>query len=176
MKDFLASSTVLLFKIGLSLLILAGFWFAGSLVCNVVGRMAKRAGPGREEVLRLAAQITRVGLMAIGGIMALGTLGVDVSALVAGLGLVGFAVGFALRDALSNALAGALILFYRPFTPHSRITVSGMEGVVTEIDLRYTTLITEGHRVLIPNSTLLTNAITVHPPERGAHNSEEVRR
>ena len=44
-----------------------------------------------------------------------GTVGVDVSALVAGLGLAGFAIGFALRDAVSNTLAGVLVLMYQPF-------------------------------------------------------------
>ena len=43
----------------------------------------------------------------------LGILGVDIAALVAGLGLTGFALGFTLKDALSNLLAGILILFYQ---------------------------------------------------------------
>ena len=51
----------------------------------------------------------------LGVITALGTIGVDVTGLVAGFGLTGFAVGFAMKDALANLLAGVMILLYRPF-------------------------------------------------------------
>ena len=78
-----------------------------------------------------------------------------------GLGLTGFALGFAFRDVLSNLLAGVLILLYRPFARGDRISVTGLEGVVTHIDLRYTNLEHEGNLMLIPNSNLFTNPITV---------------
>jgi small-conductance mechanosensitive channel len=97
----------------------------------------------------------------MGVITALGTAGVNVSALVAGLGLTGFALGFALRDALSNLLAGILILIYRPFKRHDRISVAGFEGIVIETDLRYTTLQGEDKRILIPNATLFTHSIVL---------------
>ena len=67
--------------------------------------------------------------------------------------------------AVVTVLAGAMILFYRPFNRGSRITVSGYDGVVTQIDLRYTRLRTKAADVLLPNSTLLTNPITVHDRE-----------
>jgi small-conductance mechanosensitive channel len=78
------------------------------------------------------------------------------------LGLTGFALGFALKDSLANLLAGAMILFYRPFRRGAHITVSGLEGVVKDIDLRYTTLVMNERRILLPNSTLLTNPVIVH--------------
>jgi small-conductance mechanosensitive channel len=86
-------------------------------------------------------------------------MGVNVSALVAGLGLTGFALGFALKDVLSNLIAGILILLYRPFRLNDYITVGGLQGIVTEIDLRYTRLEKEGEAYLIPNSVLFTNSI-----------------
>lgn len=149
-------------RLGLAALVLLGFWIVGALIPGVIRHVARRAGPGREELLDLAGQIARVAVRVFGAVTALGTIGVDVSALVAGLGLTGFALGFALKDALSNVLAGAMILFYRPFNRGSRITVSGYDGVVTQIDLRYTRLRTKAADVLLPNSTLLTNPITVH--------------
>ena len=60
-------------------------------------------------------------LIAVGGMTALETLGIDISALVAGLGLSGFALSFAFRDAISNFLAGK-------------------KGIVREIKLRHTIL------------------------------------
>ncbi len=99
--------------------------------------------------------------MTLGLVSGLGTMGIDVAALVAGLGLTGFALGFALRDAISNLLAGVLVMIYRPFRHGDRISVTGLEGTVVRIDLRYTTMQGEDRRFLIPNQVLFTNAITV---------------
>jgi len=109
----------------------------------------------------LLARISNITLIIFGFVTALGTLGINVSALVAGLGLTGFALGFALKDTISNLLSGILILLYRPFEIGNRIKISGYEGIVISIDLRYTELDSEGNKVLIPNSKLFTDPITV---------------
>jgi small conductance mechanosensitive channel len=67
-------------------------------------------------------------------------MGVNVSALVAGLGLTGFALGFAFRDVLSNFLSGVLLLLFRPFRVGNHISINDLEGEVVSIDLRYTVL------------------------------------
>jgi small-conductance mechanosensitive channel len=107
----------------------------------------------------LLASIARISLIVLGLITALGTLGVNITGIVAGLGLTGFALGFALKDVLANFLAGILILLYRPFMLKDYIKVGDLEGTVAEIDLRYTTLEGQGKKYLIPNSVLLTNSI-----------------
>jgi len=112
-------------------------------------------------LLDLLGRIAGISLVVFGTITALGTLGIDVSALVAGLGLTGFALGFAFRDVLSNVLAGVLILLYRPFHRGDKIRVTGFEGSVTNIDLRYTTIAAADRIILIPNSNLFTNPIEV---------------
>jgi small-conductance mechanosensitive channel len=137
-----------------------GFWLAALVLRSVIGRFGARTALGA-DLIALAQRVVASAAIAVGAITALGTMGVDVSAMVAGLGLTGFALGFALKDVLSNVLAGALILFYRPFRRHDRIQVAGFEGRVVDIDLRYTTLDTDDRRILIPNATLFTNAITV---------------
>lgn len=147
-------------KAGVALLVLIAFWLAGLLLRKVTRRIGERADI-RGDVLLLIGRTGSTFLIILGVITALGTAGVNVSALVAGLGLTGFALGFALRDALSNLLAGILILIYRPFKRHDRISVAGFEGIVVETDLRYTTLQGEDKRILIPNSTLFTNSIVL---------------
>lgn len=148
-------------KLAVSLLIFLGFALAGSIVRGIFRRAGARTNSQREAILNLIGGVARVGLLIFGFVTAAGTLGINVSAMVAGLGLTGFALGFAFRDALSNVLAGIMILLYRPFTRGDRITVTGLEGRVTSVDLRYTTLENESKVFLIPNSILLTNAVTV---------------
>lgn len=150
------------FRVAVALAVLVAFFLVSAAVAALIRRVAPRTGADRAALLELGARVASVAIKVLGVVTALGTLGVDVSALVAGLGLTGFALGFALKDSLSNLLAGAMILFYRPFKRGAHITVSGLEGVVKDIDLRYTTLETSERRILLPNSALLTNPIIVH--------------
>ncbi len=138
------------------------------VVFFILAKIAKRIINNTAERLKLDSNLTsllartsNITLMIFGLITALGTLGINVSALVAGLGLTGFALGFAMKDTISNLLSGVLILLYRPFELGNRIKVSGYEGIVISIDLRYTELDSEGNKVLIPNSKLFTDPITV---------------
>ncbi len=146
------------------LLVFAGFWLASGVVRRIFGHLTGRADDDRKDIINLAADISRYGILIFGAVAGLGTMGIDVSALVAGLGLTGFALGFALRDAISNLIAGALVLTYRPFRRGDRISVSGHEGKVIAIDLRYTTLKDEGNglRILVPNATLFAKEVVVH--------------
>ena len=148
-------------KAAVGLLIFLLFWFISIIVKVIIRGIGTKLPPGKKGAFDLVAELVKGVLIALGALMALGKMGINVTALVAGLGLTGFALGFALKDILSNVLAGALILVYRPFEQNDRIVVAGFEGIVTHIDLRYTTLEAEGKKILIPNSTLFTNAISV---------------
>ena len=147
-------------KIIIASLMLFVFWIASSIARKAIFAAGDKADL-EYPVVRLMAMAARVTLLIAGIITSLGTLGVDVSALVAGLGLTGFALGFAIKDTISNILAGVLLLVYRPFALKDYVEVKGMEGLVEAIDLRYTTLKHEGQTILLPNSLLFTNPITI---------------
>ncbi len=138
------------------------------IVFFILAKIAKRIIISAAERLKFDANLTllfsrtsSITLIIFGFVTALGTLGINVSALVAGLGLTGFALGFALKDTISNLLSGVLILLYRPFEKGNCIKISGYEGTVISIDLRYTELDSEGNKVLIPNSKLFTDPVIV---------------
>ena len=147
-------------RLGTAVAIFIAFWIAARIVHAVIRRVHAHA-QDNADLLDLLGRVAKLALNVFGIVTALGTAGVNVSALVAGLGLTGFALGFAFRDVLSNLLAGVLILLYRPFARGARISVTGLEGVVTEIDLRYTKLQCDNDLVLIPNANLFTNPIRV---------------
>ncbi len=140
--------------------ILVVFYILAKMVKRIITNTTKRLKLD-SNLTSLLARTSNVTLLIFGFVTALGTLGINVSALVAGLGLTGFALGFALKDTISNLLSGILILLYRPFAIGNRIKISGYEGIVISIDLRYTELDSEGNKVLIPNSKLFTDPITV---------------
>jgi small conductance mechanosensitive channel len=161
-------------RIGMATGIYLAFWIAARIVHAIIRRIHAHAADSA-DLLDLLGRVAKLALNVFGAVTALGTAGVNVSALVAGLGLTGFALGFAFRDVLSNLLAGVLILLYRPFARGARISVTGLEGIVTEIDLRYTKLECNGDLVLIPNANLFTKPIRVFAthPNKDVRSGEE---
>ncbi len=145
----------------LGVLVIIALFFIAAKVLKRVIRLASQRFDLDPNIASLFLRTGNITLIVFGVVTALGTLGINVSALVAGLGLTGFALGFALKDTISNFLSGVLILLYRPFSIGDRIRIAGYEGDVISIDLRYTELNAGDHKVLIPNSKLFTEPITV---------------
>jgi small-conductance mechanosensitive channel len=129
---------------------------------KVILKLGRTTEPGKARIVKLLGSIVKTITIIIGTITAMETLGIDVTALIAGLGLTGFALSFALKDALSNILAGILLLFYQPFGIGDRITVTGCEGEVVDINLRYTNLKGTDKIYLIPNSTCFSNWVAIN--------------
>lgn len=153
-----------------TVLVALGIFLAFSLLSRAahfgVLRIVRRTR-GHGPLGEFLASVARISLWVLGLVTALGTLGVNISGMVAGLGLTGFALGFALKDSIANLLAGVLILLYRPFDLGDRIDVSGFAGKVVAVNLRYTELDAGAERVLVPNSRLLTDPIRVTKVESG---------
>ncbi len=141
-------------------IVVAVAWLAGDAARRVIARLGKlrKIEP---SLLHLFGEVARGAILTIGGIVALGTLGVNVSALVAGLGLTGLAVGLALKEIISNMLAGIMVIIYKPFKHGDRIAVTTFEGRVVEINLRFTTLEAGDKLIYVPNALVISNAVVV---------------
>ncbi len=147
-------------RLGAGLAVFLTFWVAGVAIRRLVHRVGevRKIDP---DVVALLANSAKIGMLLFGAISGLGTLGINVTAMVAGLGLTGIALGLALKEIISNALAGMLLLVYKPFKRNDEIAVLALRGRVLEVNLRYTLLESGAERVFIPNTLLLTNAVGV---------------
>jgi small conductance mechanosensitive channel len=172
-KELLEQTILYSPRLASGLIIFFLFWLAAHFSHKIILKMTHNSTVN-PAILDLATTVVRITLLAFGAVTALGTLGINISALVASLGLTGFALGFALRDALSNLLAGVLILIYCTYKLNDRIAVSGFEGLVTKINLRYTTLLTEDATVLIPNATMFSNPVKILTPGNGCQEENEL--
>jgi len=144
--------------------VIVAFFIAAIVSRKLLARLSARVEADKRPLVKLAGETLFYVVIVVGLISGLGTMGIDVSALIAGLGLTGFALGFALRDAVSNLIAGVLILLYQPFGYGDKITVSGNSGRVIDINFRYTVLEADGSTVVhVPNSTMFSNSVTVEP-------------
>ena len=157
---FLGEATLWVPRVIEVIVIFVAFYILSKITKKLIASAAEQL-KFDENLTSLFVRTSSIIFTILAFITVLGTLGFNVSALVASLGLTGFAFGFALKDTISNLLSGILILLYRPFETGSRIKVSGYEGVVISINLRYTELDSEGNKVLIPNSKLFKEPITV---------------
>lgn len=87
-------------------------------------------------------------------------VGVETTSLIAVLGAAGLAVGLALQGSLSNFAGGILILFFKPFKAGDVIDAQGYVGVVQEIQIFNTVLLTlDNQRVIIPNGLLSNGCV-----------------
>ena len=93
-------------------------------------------------------------------------LGVSMSSVIAILASCGLAVGLALQGALTNLAGGIMILVFKPFKLGDYVEGSGSAGVVKDISIFYTTLLTlDNKKVLIPNGDLMNANITNYSAE-----------
>jgi len=138
------------------------FWLLAKLTASCINKVAKKSAPQKQPICALFAIIVKGAILLIGLITALGSVGMNVNALVASLGLSSFALSFATKDIFSNFCAGILILFYQPFKIGQSIQIGATKGTITYISLRYTHLKDENKEILIPNSSLLTQSITIN--------------
>ena len=136
------------------------FWISGIILKTIVRRIMNKKS-SHANISRVLAGIVKNIMLIVGLITALGTLGVNISAIVAGLGLTGFAFGFAFKDMLSNFISGALIFIYEPFKLGDTIEVEGKTGKVIDINLRYVTIEAEDQKVLVPNSISVSKVISI---------------
>jgi len=100
----------------------------------------------------LLVRITRLLILTMALVVALGTVGMDVTALIAGVGVVGVGIGLAIQGVLGNLVAGLTIIFTKPYRVGEYIAIVGVEGEVKAIDLFSTILVhPDQSRVIVPN-------------------------
>jgi len=104
--------------------------------------------------------LVTVGLFAIALILILDNLGVNVTGLVAGLGIGGIAIGLAAQGIFSDLFAALAIIFDKPFRRGDGIKVDMLSGTVEKIGLKTTRIRSlDGEEVVLSNTNLLNKQI-----------------
>ncbi len=132
--------------------------YLARLLSNLLRRVLqrRRAPIG---VTHLLGQLVLWSIVIAGTITALQRF-FDVTAFLAGLGILGFTIGFALQDIMKNFASGIILLLQQPFHVGDMIGVKGFDGTVLAIDLRATEMrAADGRVVILPNAEVLANPI-----------------
>lgn len=114
----------------------------------------------KNEMINVGKKVINVLIIIVGLLLILYIAGIDLTAILSGLGIGGLAVALAAKDSLSNFFGTLSILLSDVFSQGDWITVNGEEGVVIEIGLRVTTIRTfDNALIAIPNATLANNDV-----------------
>ena len=142
------------------------------LLLGTARRLVERAALD-ERIKRYILRGLRAFLYLLTALVMAGSLNIDVSSLIALVGVFGLAVSLAVQDVLGNVAGGMVLLFSKPFTLGDYISTADGEGAVAEITLTHTKLDTPaGQRVMLPNSKLMAGQIvnyTVRGVRRADH-------
>lgn len=131
----------------------------------VLGLIQRRAAEGHNETLVNAMGIIRllisIALFAVAAIVILDNMGVNVTGLIAGLGIGGIAIGLAAQGIFSDLFASLSIIFDRPFRVGETIKYDMSTATVERIGLKSTRLRSlNGELLVISNTNLLSKEIT----------------
>jgi small conductance mechanosensitive channel len=154
---------------GLKILAAIVILIVGRIIAGIVRSILWRASKSSKTdttVMTFIGNIAYVAVFAFAVIAALGRLGVETASFIAVIGAAGLAVGLAFQGSLSNFAAGFLMIIFRPFKVGDFVEAGGTKGVVKEIQVFTTTIMTlDNKKVIVPNSKLTGDNIINYTAE-----------
>jgi small conductance mechanosensitive channel len=152
------------------LLVVLGWGLARMLARGFAPALYRRLDPGTAGTIGFMVRLVTILAMII---VALRIGGLQASTLAVGGGFTAVVVGLAASQVLGNLLAGVVLITNRPFRVGERVRLQAgplagqVEGVVGQLGLFYTTLVSGADRILVPNGVLIQCAVTpLREPER----------
>jgi small-conductance mechanosensitive channel len=134
-------------------------------MANTASRLAEQRlrffTPLTPAVQVLASKLVRMTLLTLAVVLALGSIGIDLTAFAVFSGAIGVGVGFGLQKVVSNLVSGVILLLDRSIKPGDVIEIDSTYGSVTTLNARYVSVLTrDGKEYLIPNEDLITQRVT----------------
>jgi small-conductance mechanosensitive channel len=151
-------SMLLLVKGALTLAL--SLWLATTLARVVETRLGRvhELSPAMQV---LTSKLMRFALITLAIVLALGAVGIDLTAFAVFSGAVGVGIGLGLQKVVSNLVSGVILLIDRSIKPGDVIEMEGSYGWITSLNARYVSLATrDGKEILIPNEDLITGRVT----------------
>ena len=126
----------------------------------IESRLLKSATGGDLSLRKVISNTVRVLLMFVGLLLALSSVGIDLTALSVLGGAVGVGIGFGLQKLAANYVSGFVILAERSMRIGDSVKVDNFEGRITDIKARYTVIRSAtGRESIVPNEMLITQRV-----------------
>lgn len=136
-------------------------FYLGWLIVQLLLKTVLRSAKMDQTSQAFLQTVVKYAIILAGIVNSLAVLGVDMTGLLASLGIMGITVGFAAKDAFSNLISGILIYIDRPFVIGDLVEVGEFYGRVDQIKLRSTRIITsDGKMLAVPNTEIINKTVT----------------
>ena len=138
------------------LVLIVALWIASAIETRLL-----RSATGGELSLRMAvSNATRALLLFVGLLIALASVGIDLTALSVLGGAIGVGLGFGLQKLAANYISGFVILAERSMRIGDNVRVDNFEGRITQINARYAVIRSlTGRESIVPNELLITSRV-----------------
>ncbi len=135
------------------------FWIITSIVKKVLFSVLQKSKVPK-EVQNLLVRVVHYAIVVIAALTIADQLGINITSLLAGVGVAGLALSFAARDTIENIISGVTIIIDKTFKESDWIAIGGQHATVTEIRLRTTVLTTfDNEIIVVPNKNIVQDRI-----------------
>ncbi|MFP3943633.1 MAG: mechanosensitive ion channel family protein [Alphaproteobacteria bacterium] len=150
-------SVLTILKAALTLVLL--MWGA-ALLSGFLDRRIRSVQELTPSIQVLIGKLLKFSLFTVAFIIALTSVGIDLSALAVLSGAIGLGLGFGLQKVVSNLVSGVIILLDKSIKPDDTIELGQTFGWVTSLGARYVSVVTrDGKEYLIPNEDFITQQV-----------------
>ncbi len=151
---------VSLLDLGFALLVVAITYFIYSSLSPVLELLFLHVGSMDASDRYTAVKLLRYVVLTVGFLLVTGMLGMSWSQFQWLAAALGVGIGFGLQEIVANFISGLIILFERPIRVGDRVTVGDVDGIVTRIQIRATTILTwDRQELLVPNKEFITGRL-----------------
>lgn len=142
-----------------ALILIIVFWMITAIVRRVLSSFLQRSKVPK-EVQGLLLRFTHYAIVTVAVLTIADQIGINVTSLLAGVGVAGLALSFAARDTIENIISGVTLIIDQPFKEGDWVAIGDLHASLTEIRLRTTVLTTfDNETIVIPNKSIAQDRI-----------------
>ena len=142
-----------------ALILIIVFWMITSIVRKVLSSFLQRSKVPK-EVQGLLLRVTHYAIVTVAVLTIADQIGINITSLLAGVGVAGLALSFAARDTIENIISGVTLIIDQPFKEGDWVAIGDLHASITEIRLRTTVLTTfDNETIVIPNKSIAQDRI-----------------
>jgi small-conductance mechanosensitive channel len=139
------------------------FWLTAWITGGLLKRLLSTSSVTGQGSANTTVIVSRYAIIGVGALLAISTLGFNLSALAIIGGGLSVGIGFGLQELVANFVSGILLLFESTVRPGNVIEVGGQRGVIDQLRMRATVVrVADNVEVSIPNKILLTSTMTTY--------------
>jgi len=161
-NDFVLGALSFVPKLIVAFVLFFIFWVIYRGIRRITVGSMTRAGvdPSIRDML---SAVLRWAIMGFGCVIACNQVGIQITALLTGVSIIGIAIGFAAQETLANFIAGIVIFWDKPFKVGDWVTVDGQFGQVLRVSFRSTRVVSaDGEMIVMPNTFMLAHRVANH--------------